>query len=101
MCQGQRQGDSLSADELGTFQLASALQITGFLQNLVQSAHLFGLFQKQADGFLEILKRPLFCAAARRDIQFGGVSHVCPALSENLGGELYLHTSMVNECEDE
>jgi hypothetical protein len=29
------------------------------------------------DGFLEILERPLLCAAARGDIQVGGVGHVC------------------------
>ena len=72
MREGQRQGDSLGADELRSFQLASALRIAGLLQDLVQSAHLFGLFQKQVDGFLEILERPLLCAAARGDIQVGG-----------------------------
>src|SRR5208283_5227619 len=97
MRHGQRQRDSQGANEPWPFQPAPALQITRLFQYLFEGAKLLGFLQKQPDRFLKILHRLFLGAAARGHVQFGGVRHEGSALFENLGCELNLHVSMVNQ----
>src|SRR5471030_1006298 len=75
----------------------SARATARLLQNPVERSQFVCLFQKQPDGFLEVLERTLLGAAARGNIELARMRHVGSALFEDLGGELNLHTSMVDD----
>ena len=51
MRQRERKSHTLHADELGAGDPLFGLAVSGFLEDLLQRAHLFGFFQEQARFF--------------------------------------------------
>lgn len=71
---------------------ALAFQITSLIADLLQAAHLFGLFKEEPDRFFQILNRPLLRSTTGRQVEFPRVRNEGATFLENLGGELNLHT---------
>ena len=92
MRQRKRESYALHADELRSGDLLLPLAIARFLEDLIQSTHFLGFFEKQPNGFLEILEGLLLRAPAGGNIQLHRVSHVGAPFLENAGGELNLHS---------
>lgn len=68
--------------------------LAGFLQNLRQCPHLFGFFQEESDGFLQILECALLGRPARGDVQFHSMGHECTPLFENPDSGLDFHRTI-------
>src|SRR5450759_1503072 len=87
------QGNSLDADGLWNPHGGLGLLVACLFQDGFQVAHLFSLFQEQADRLLQVGKSLFLGATTGRDVQLLGMGHESSAFSNDVGSELNLHTS--------
>ena len=70
---------------------ALTAKVTGLFEDLPQSAHFAGLFEKKPNGFQKVLPGLVFSAPAGGDVKLPTVSNVLLSLFEGLRCEFNIH----------